>query len=125
MPDEAGEASPAGSPGTPASRPVFPALENELLKKLEAERAAGRFEQWRHAATNAARLAAAMERDEARVEVARLTAEVRRAKGLPACLQRVPCGGGRSGAAAGSCGAAGGRETAPAALDRDRAIAAA
>ena len=44
-PDETGEASPAGSPGTPALRPVSPALENELLKKLEAERAAGRLEQ--------------------------------------------------------------------------------
>ena len=76
-PDAAGEASPAGSPGTPASRPVSPALENELLKKLKAERAAGRLNQWRHAATKVARRALATERDEARVEVARLTAEVR------------------------------------------------
>jgi hypothetical protein len=86
VPDKAGEANPASSPGTPASRAVSQASENELLKKLETERVALRLEQRRHAATEAARLAAAAERDDARVEVARLTAEVRRAKGLSACL---------------------------------------
>ena len=44
-------------------------MENELLKKLETERAALRLEQWRHAATEVARLTPAAERDETRVKV--------------------------------------------------------
>ena len=95
------------------------------MKKLKAERAAGRLNQWRHAATKVARRALATERDEARVEVARLTAEVRRAKGLPAFLKACHVAAGGAALLVAAVERPTRRGTAPAALDRDRATAAA